>query len=192
MKMVSPVNPAFSSCHSDPTVPVAEVHTISHIISERVYLPHGAPPPVIDLSRLRSLRCLSILGDIKYHCVSNHQEAERSETRTPIPWFVQLLRTISAPNGLECITLGLIFIIIGSQMGPYMKIDWEPLVEVLTSDSFNSLGKVEIQIYIKPHQLVNFDSYYEHFISLLHDDVHLSSLMQSGLLSIISDLPKVN
>lgn len=107
------------------------------------------------------------------------QELTRHTLSTFIPWFVQLLQTFDAPNNLEYIVLNITFYLNASR--PFMKPDWQHLARTLTSESFSSLRRVEMHVRCSVYMPLDFPT----LMPFLQDDVHLSSLVQSGLLSII-------
>lgn len=140
---------------------------------------------VLNLLGLRSLRSLSIAGDIHvtdtYERGIREQDLTRYVLRTWIPWFIQLLETFDTPNNLERIVLKITFKI--EKNRPLIKPDWQPLAASLTSGLFSSLRRVEI--HLKCFDWTGNGLDFPALMSMLYSDIHLSPLIDSGLLLII-------
>lgn len=163
------------------------VRTTYNTANEIVYPPEDAPHQVLNLSGFPSLKSLSMSGGIQatdayWNSLSTNSQgqSEHHVLDTCVPWFIQLLQTICSPDtpsNLEQIVFEITFHV---DRNTFAKFDWQPLAEILTSESFASLRRVDLHV-----QCIRE---FATLISMLHSDVHLSSLVQSDLLSISGPL----
>lgn len=143
----------------------------------------ATPDKVLNLHGFRSLKFLSIATDvIGMDSISIGTDGRAMALGVCMPWIVQLLQTFEPRNNsLERIVLGVVFFV--EDEAPFTMPDWQPFATILQSNSFPSLHEVELQSRYEPHMRLDFLT----LMSLLCRDIHFSSLVQSGLMSVIDD-----